>query len=71
MLLASYVDVDVGWVVPLWREDDPASSLSTSARMTQNRNYCNSSVQKLENLGFLLKPPFKFQLVEKLHHSVT
>lgn len=59
MLLASYVDVDVGWVVPLWREDDPASSLSTSARMTQNRNYCNTSVQTLEYLGFLLQPPFK------------
>ena len=66
MLLASYVDDDVGWVVPLWREDDPASSLSTSAKMTQNRNYCNSSVQTRENLGFLLKPPFKFLLVEKL-----
>lgn len=37
MLLASYVDDDVGWVVPLWTEDDPASSFSTSAKMTQNR----------------------------------
>lgn len=47
MLLASYVDDDAGWVVPLWTEDDPASSLSTSAKITQNRNYCNSSVQTL------------------------
>lgn len=40
MLLASYVDDDDG-AVPLWTEDDPASSLSASAKMIQNRNYWN------------------------------
>lgn len=39
VLFASYVDDDVGWVVPLWRDDDPASSLSRSVNTTQNRNY--------------------------------
>lgn len=35
VLLASYVDDDdVGWFVPLWWEDDPASSLSRSVKMT-------------------------------------
>lgn len=41
MLLASYVDDDDDWVVPLGTEDDPASSLSASGKMTQNKNYCN------------------------------
>lgn len=50
VLLASWVDDDVGWVVPLGTEDDPASSLSASAKMTQNRNYHNSSIQTLEKL---------------------
>lgn len=63
VLLASYVDDDVGWVVPLWRDDDPASSLSRSVKTTQNRNYSSSFVKTLEKL-FLLKS--QLFLVEKL-----
>lgn len=65
MLLASYVDDDDGWLVPLWTEDEPASSLSASVKMTQNRNYCNCYVQTLENFGF----PQNL-LSKNCHHTV-
>lgn len=70
MLLASYVDDDVGWVVPLWREDDPASSLSLSAKATQNRNYCHSSVQTFENIGFFFKTCFQIFVNRKITTTV-